>query len=677
MTAHFGAMHRDRLDKPHARAKVLAFPGIWLIADQLKKQSDEWLEGDPDAGLVSQTAMTLAARAGRRMVGVRDILCIDHPVVVALHEKLVIERTHIPAPDKAIVATLSKLNGFKFDGLVATIDGVPLPAGKAQTDWFIVQRYRPLYSSRALPHLIYRRDPENMVEADRAALGVADGVGSALIHLLAYDAANVTDEMQEALLSYSAAIHRDNLVALQRNHTALYVAIWRRDMRSAMKQVQNARRRGLLRPPHPKSVRKFAIHLLNGASLMNEFERLFEIVDTLKFAGGATRISIQTALKSSKSMAAMHTREDATGTFIYGSVAHVRSLHSTMNTKQVKHKTADPILEGARKAFFNASGFWEKTGRFEWIEGKMPGQWFLGVEPALLAQVALIQMISNMQRWENGFWLRDKRGGARDLSDERRAMVFELAVVITSNICPATARSMLPRDKLAEGLAANGLRRSDADWRDAVVPTLIRNPSLADQVEVLAHVAGMAWPIPGNADCDRPRRSSPYDRAMERARALKAVHQPGWTQGFLFEAWLRPKAEVAFLRNCCRYVRYDPAEANKRDARNATLAQVTRADGRPIVVTDIATGLPRQHPLERIQDLFRDMFDRLQVEGRCSDGSPSAPKKRAWRDAALTQAAALLPAVSPITLDPQHAERWWCDLDDKMVAIASEGAWNT
>ena len=180
MTAHFGAMHGDRLDKRHARAQVLAFPGIWSIADRLKKQSDEWLEEDPDAGLVSQTAMTLAARAGRRMVGVRDILCFDHPVVIALREKLVIEHAQIPAPDKAIVAALSKLNGFKFDGLVVTIDGVPLPAGKAQTDWFIVQRYRPLYSSRVLPHLIYRRDPENIIDADRRALGVPDGVAPAL-----------------------------------------------------------------------------------------------------------------------------------------------------------------------------------------------------------------------------------------------------------------------------------------------------------------------------------------------------------------------------------------------------------------------------------------------------------------------------------------------------------------
>lgn len=674
VTAHSSPIYAERLDKANAGAQVLALPGVWLVADRLKHRSNEWFDGDPDAELVSATVMRRAAKAALHMPGVRDILVVGHPVVTGLLEKLAADRAHIPAPDLDIVAGLEKLKGFAFDGTVVTIDGVPLPAGAPQTDYFVVQRYRQLYGPQALPHLVYRRDPDAIAKADYAALGIADGAKPDLIHLLAYDAANVTDDMQEALLTYSTAIHRDNLVALQRDRPALYVAIWRRDMATA-KRLMRVRRAPPLPPSNPKSVRTRGKRLLDGASLMNEFERLFEIIDTLKVAGGATRQSLQEVLKSSSSMTAVRAVENTTRRFLAGSVAHIRSLHPTMNAKAVKPKTADPILEQTRNAFFNARGYWEKTRRVEWIEDAMPAQWFLGIEPAMLAPVALIQMIWNMARRENGFWLRGKRGDAADVSDERRALVVELAVVITGEICPATARSMLPPDKAHEALAEICATRNDEDWRDAVIPALISNPRLAEEIEARASEMGIAWPVPGNADCDRPRRSSPYDRAMLRALGQTELDRPGWTQGFLFEAWLRPNAELAFLRNSCRYIAYDPAQAAKRDAWNATFTQKTHRDGQPVAATDIATGLPRQHPLERIQDLFRDPFDRLQVADLVGDRA--TVKQRAWREAAIAEVALLLAAVSPITLDPQLAERLWRDLDDNMVAIAIEGAWNT
>lgn len=264
VTAYPGPIYAERLDKANAGAQVLAFPGIWVIGDRLNHRSGEWFEGDPDAGLVSSTVMNRAAKAALRMAGVRDILVVGHPVVTGLLDKLSIDRAHVPVPDEDIVASFEKLKGFAFDGMVVTIDGVPLPAGKAQTDWFVVQRYRHLYAPGALPHLVYRRDPENIAETDHAVLGIPEGAMPDLIHLLAYDAANVTDEMQEALLSYSTAIHRDNLVALQRDHTALYVAIWRRDMAAAKRLLRIDRRRGPLPPVHPKSIRKFARHLLTA-----------------------------------------------------------------------------------------------------------------------------------------------------------------------------------------------------------------------------------------------------------------------------------------------------------------------------------------------------------------------------------------------------------------------------
>lgn len=673
--ASAGPIYAQRLDKSNAGALVSAIPGVWLIADRLKQRSSEWFDGDPDAGLVSATVMKRAEKAAARLPGARDILIVGHPVVTRLVDGLAADRARIPAADHDLVERLAKLTGFAFDGTIVTIDGVPIPAGGPQTAYFMVLRYAHLYNPQALPHLVYRRDPDGISKTDHATLGVADNDRPAHIHLLAYDAANVTDEMQEALLSYSTAVHRDTLVAVQRSRPALHVAIWRRDMVKARRLARILRVPPL---PLPKvgSARSAAKRLLDGTALMNEFERLFEILDTVKMEGGVTRQSLKQALKACSSMAALRAANDPTHRFLAGSAAHVRSLHPTMNAKAVKPKTADPVLERTRTAFVNARGYWEKTKRIDWIDDAMPAQWFLGIEPAMLAPVALIQMISNMARREENFWLRDKRGDAPDVSDERRALVIELAVVITAGICQATARSMLPPDATDEAQAATSARRSDENWRDAVVPTLIRNPKLADKVEALAHETGIAWPIPGNADCDRPRRSSPYDRAMKRATKLTELGQPGWTQGFLFEAWLRPNAELAFLRGCCRYIGYDPEQAAKRDVWNAMLERRTYPDGRPAVAIDIATGLPRRHPVERIQDLFRDQFDRLQVAELASDRATTTARQRTLRETAIVEAAALLAAVSPITLDPQLAERWWSDLDDDLGTIAREGAWN-
>ena len=171
VTAYSGAIYAERLDKANASAQVLAFPGIWVIGDRLKHRSGEWFDGDPNAGLVSSTVMNRAAKAALRMAGVRDILVVGHPVVTGLLDKLSIDRAHVPPPHDDIVAKLEKLKGFAIDGKIVTIDGVPVPASKEQADWFVVQRYRQLYAPGALPHLVYRRDPDNIAEADHAALG--------------------------------------------------------------------------------------------------------------------------------------------------------------------------------------------------------------------------------------------------------------------------------------------------------------------------------------------------------------------------------------------------------------------------------------------------------------------------------------------------------------------------
>lgn len=633
---------------------------------------------DPSADMVSPATLKRAAQDAIRLAGVRDILVAGHPEVDRQIERLAADRHRVPAADPEIIEKLAALDGFAFDGTIATIDGVPLPAGEWQTNYFMVLRYWPLYAPGTLAHLVYLRNVSEIGEADHEALGIGQGQAPDLVHLLAYDAAHVTDDMQETLLSYSTATHRDNLVVLQRHCPALYVALWRRDMEAAKRLVRRLRNAALPASSPKSRVRSHALRLLYGTSLMNEDERLFEIIGAVRASHGVTRQSLASALRSSTSMSAVWAVGDDTQEFLAGSVAHVRSMHRTMNAVSTTPRTTDLILERSRTAHANTRAFCERVRRIRWIAGAMPAASFCGVEPAFLAPVALIQMIANMTRREGEFWLRGKPGQAADVDEARRSLAIRLGVVITSGICAATARSMLPENEVDEKLGQAGLRRSDEAWRDAVVPTLIFNPLIAEKVEKrLQHLHNLGGDLPevDTNDEGRPCHSSPYDRAMERTRAFFEIGQPGWTQGFFFEAWLRPDAEIAFLLNCCRYIQYSPDEGRKRMAVDAALGQARFPDGTPVTSTDIDTGLPRQHPLGRIQDLFRPQFDQLQVAELVPEHWTSDQRKR--REFFVREAAPLFAAVSAITVDPQRVEWWWKDLDLNLKRVAAEGAWNT
>lgn len=679
MTMHSISMTGVQLDRANTNAIVHAMRGVYVSASRVHAQlAEAGPVNDPDIGAVSPAVMKRAAKDALRLAGLRDILVVGHPGVSHMLDQLASDRHRVPGADSQIVDALAPLEGFAFDGKVVTIHGVPLPAGERQTSYFMAMRYWPLYAPGTLAHLVYCRDASVITPADHNALGVAEGETPDIIHLLGHDAAHVTDDMQELLLFYSTAMHRENLIALQRDHPALYVALWRRDMETAKKlarRVRNAR----LPASNPRSiVRSHAMRLLYGTSLMNEHERLFDIIEAVRAELGVTRQSLAGALRSSTSMTAVRAIDDVTHEFLAGSVVHVRSLHPSMNSGPAERRTRDPILERVRAAHENARAYQERAKRIRWIEDKMPALYFCGVEPAFLAPVALIQMTANMTRREDDFVMRGRKGQPADFKEARRSLTMRLGVIITAAICPATARSMLPREKVDEQLAAAGLSRTDKEWRDAVVPTLIANPRIAEQIERLnakLHELGDGSPEAPAADEDRPHHSSPYDRAMKRTKAFFDMGKPGWTQGFFFDAWLRPDAEIKFLLNCTRFIRYSSAGARKRDAWDAVLGKERMPDGRPVKSTDIETGLPRQHPFKTIQDLFRGQFDGLQVPELVPDWATIAQRK--WRDALVREVAPLLAAVSPITLDPQRAEWWWDDLNPVLKAIAAEGAWNS
>lgn len=662
MTTYQRPLYSERLDRSRATDLIYPFRGVWGVACNLANSPYDWFKGDPspDADIVSVEEMQRAADAAMRFPGLRDTLKVGHPVVEDLSAKLGAARDLIPAPEENIVEGLSALDGYARDDKVITIDGVPVPAGKRQTDYYVVQRWRSLYSPLALQHLIYCRDLAEVRPADRSALGIADGDAPEPIHLVNHDARHVTDERQMSLLMFSTATHRDNLVALQKSNPALFVALWRRDIDEAWKLGRKMKSADLPVSNSRSRIRHRLRRLIYGTALMSEFERLFEIIDCLRAAKGVTRDNVKAALLGCSSLTGVALVESEA--FVADAAAHTRALHPTMNPDAAENP--DRIAA----AFENSAVFRPRYRAVRAVAGGMPVKYFLGVEPGMLAAVALIHMVEDMKRLEGDYRQPGREG--LDTDDRQDTATIELAVLITSILCLPTARSILQRESKLGGL-------EDEAWAHAVVPTLIDNPRLRNEVERLyEHEHGLTGtlPEPAESDYDRKRRSSPYEQANKRAKLCAfPVGKPGWTQGFRFEAWLRPDAELEFLRNCCRYVQYDPLQAAKRDAYLAE--HFSDSADREADAMASETALPRQHPLERIQDLFRDFFDRLQVAELV--GERASIQSRAYREALLREVAPLLAAVSPITVDPYLNERMLAPPSEAEQKLAREVFWNT
>lgn len=657
MTAYSGPIYGEELTAATATAMFYPFGGVRGGAQRLANHPGGWFTdgADPNAGMVTAAEMQRAAGNAIRFPGLRDILVIGHPVVGNLSAKLAANPDLIPAPEEDVVTRLSDLNGFARAGKVITINGVPVPAGRRQTDYYVVLRWRQLYSPFALLHLVYSRDPAEVRPGDRKALGIGEDEDAELIHLVDHDARHITDETQLSLLMFSTALHRDNLVALHTTNPALFVALWRRDFDTAWKLGRRMKRADLPASNPRSRIRSRLRRLIYGTALMSEFERLFEIIDTLKAEKGVTRDGVKALLLGTSALTGVALIE--TEEFVAGAVAHTRALHPTMDPE-----TADQT-DRVRATFDRSAIFRSRCHAIRHVAGGMPVRYFLGVEPGMLALVALVHMVEDVKRLEDDHRQPGRTGlGTFDRQDTASV---ELAVLITSNLCLPTARTILQREAKLGG--------SNDGWTLAVVPTLIDNPRLRNQVEAMAHKAVIAWPIPGNANCDRKRRSSPYEKAVKRANLCAfPVGQPGWTQGFRLEAWLRPDAELAFLRNCCRYIQYDPAQAAKRDAYLATHFSDS-ADAKADAMASEAP-LPRQHPIERIQDLFRRCFDRLQVAELAAERASS--HSRAYREALLREVAPLFGAVSPITVDPYLSERIVVSPSEEQRKLAKTVLWN-
>lgn len=646
MNAPVGRLDGERLMPMQADALYNALPGIMIYADPIAEAFPELVAADPDADMVTADSVVRQQGNRARWPGIRDPLGEHHPVAVKLRRALEERPDAIPEPEPAIVTALVALGCVQV-ACVVSYRGVPVPAGAEQIAYFVVLRFRPLFSPLADPARIYRGNK-------------------------AYDAANVTDEMQESILLVSTRIHRDNLSVLQQTAPDLFLAIWMREAEAA-EQLTASTPCPKLPPCYPRSrltdPRKC---LMIVCDVMGEHERAFEFCHELRFIGGVTRTSVRAALAASSCMTEIYAVADDTHRHVAGGVAHTRSVHPTMNDT-APEPGSNATFEATRAAFDSSKVYADRYRHVIWIAGDMPVRFFLGVEPSMLIPVALIQMRETVVGHEGEFWL--GRRGKQDLYKGLLATrLMTLAVIITSNICLPTAKAMTHDD---------GMLLPTAWLRQNVAPR-VRNPKLEDELAEAASTqddhelhdsATTKVPRPTKAVGDSDDFKNSYDGAKHRAKLCSAaIGEPGWTRGFRPDAWRQPLAEVEFLRDCCRYTRFNPKYVPVREQWNRVAAASGPIVGQQKTVVDVRTGLPRQHLKERVEDLFRRWFDPLQV----AEGVKGREQSDAWlrREAFIREIAPLLPALIAITDDPYLNERFWIDRKSARVRIAVQGAWN-
>ncbi|MFK4792366.1 hypothetical protein [Sphingobium sp. ZW T5_29] len=675
MTAHYDPNYGERLSQSQKIDLSDAFDGLLVTGDKVVERFEAIGRIDILHALDLQSAVTPQERARRlqarvthtnRMTwpGLRDELHGQHKVVTDLFGALRAAPDVVPPPDPAIVAKLWLMKGFGREGNIITLYGVPVPASEAQLRYFVVLRYRPLFSPLADPARIYRGD-------------------------VGYDRAHTTDVLQARIILVSTSSYLECMIWLQKQCFDLFVAIWLRQIDRADMLIRQIAQKDL--PPcyERSRIRNRAICLRISCGIMNEYERGFDLLFALRADLGVSHNSVRQALRSSSSMSQVRSSPDATSKFVAGAAAHARVLHPTMN-KEAPKVDRDRTHAQVDSAFTHSALFTGRNPRVRHGNGRngRPIRFYRGVEPAMILPVMLIQMVETMAAHEGSFWMRGvpkNAGKAYRIPDQRSSDVMSLATIMAIPICLPSARA----------IAGGAGSQDDVRWTREIVHSLL-SPSLNqadfDQDEQWDDMdRRMATGEKASKSVDptdeqfADRFKSAYGGARERARhCAPSAGEPGWTQGFRFDAWWKPDAELHFLRRCSRFLQYDPGQALKAKAWSVPMSRVPHPSGRLMSPADCFTGLPAQHPLERVQDLFRPYFTMVQVPDRMA----SRHGATLYRECLIREIAALLPTLNPTTDDPFLYEMVWREemmgrkgserrrKAEYRQAIAVEGAWN-
>ena len=664
---------------PQAMMDLLrAFPGLGDVGLRIADAHPEGWGEDMDLGpLLASASNTALIAGGDRWVGMRTAWTADDPAVRAFTAELFGMLSVIPEPDQDILDRFACHPRFEREGNIIAIDGVPVPAGREQVRVFVNLRWRWLINPLASLHLVGLRNVGLVGARDHTELMVEEGHHPHLRHLLGYDAIHTTDETQQKFLAYSLPVHRTNLFALQQHDLELFMAVWLRDFPKIKSLVKGKRLDYLVKADvRTRRMQKASIRLICGTAIMSEFERLFEIAEVFQMDGGVTRQSIERAICKASSMEDIHVGTTPVHDFLSGSVAHVRSMHPTMN-RYVGSISNDPSVNKANASFRETSTYWKSPQRLKKPSGEVPAMYFLGIEPQFLMAAAITMMIRNLRKLEKNFNYRTVEGNEFDERSE--GPIFRLAVVIMANSCVPTAMGMTKQITSKFDVSEFDGRA----WLEQAMPRLICNPEYEQKYETAQSAyenspAGLAGPLIENREFpiekDRQTFAGHFAKAKVRADACPDVNQAGWTRGFHFQAWFTPRAEYGFLRKCCRFVQFSQDAKQRREKwtrGGKAKKNLPNYTGSPRTTF---TGLPKVHPVENVHEMLRPLFEKLQYADRLH--WRRSISKRSTVDAFVAEAARLMPGISPVTVDPHMNEAIVYPVGTVEREFAPEAAWN-
>ena len=635
---------RPAMDPSLEECLASAVPGVAKAASGTlaRKPLTEFNEG----AFLAPSTLAILIDQEERLPGMRDELTPEHAVVLHLMARLEVHLDELPEPDSAMVERLASFGKVEFQGKICLLDGVPIPAGEAQLSYFIVMRWRPLFHPSANIRRVYCGDE-------------------------AYDRLVATDILQEPVLNVTTRKYLNQLGTLQRLAPDLFVAIWFRRFRQAevILRAHSA--------PKELVAKFFAApmtcgendQLLLAASIMSEWERIFEIADVMKLKGRnedrVTRESVRKALDAARSWGDILALEGEIGLFLRGCALHVRANHRSMNF--VKIPEADTcMLARVREALDNSLVFQDKYRRVEMIDGERPVRFFAGVELAKFIPVMLEQMNDSlMQHRVDG----GKVALVHKVTTQRRRKQMLLSIVALSNICEKTARHLTRTLEAKQGTenvvdAVENRSRADAltlgEWRKVYLSAIVIgvDPLRRDADNLLTDLVGPQTKAAivnisgrvGNAFTNKLN-----EIGIIASECTLSTGEYGWTMGGRFDAWLKPDAELEFLRNCTTHIKYREELDISAQQWEKLLSRCARKVGQHVDRVIRPISLPRAHPLEHTHGSWPSIFDPLQF----TDEIESAAMSRRWllREECVRQAARHLAALSPITDDPWLSER--------------------
>jgi hypothetical protein len=471
--------------------------------------------------------------------------------------------------------------------------------------------------------------------------------------------------MQQALLLVNAQLLCENLWCVLEKSPKVFLAAWCRD-RLAVAQLTKRVPDADLPPKYERTrLRKRRQCFLLVLDVFYELERLFELIGGIRQTREArvTWKTVTDALNSGSSLTSMICANDNTKEFLHGTVAHLRSIHGTMNRNEPMG-SGDPVHVTVEHALKSSPLSGKTARRVRQIDNEVPARFFLGLGTTNMAAVGIIQIGQSVGEMDPGL-LPDGKATQTGFTNKHSTRVMSLAVIITSNICMASAKTMMSDKRSARDVAG-------ANFNEKLY-SLICNPLMVEKCEREIEKRSAPGKKPKDdaslwrtvVGSDHETFKSSYQAAYDLAKQCSAgVGLPGWSMGFRFEAWGRPCAEVKFLNLMLEATAPKDNGLEAEQRLNKLIRAVDPLMGPRKSIVDYNTGWPKFNPQWLIGRKFEAELSSLYLRN-CTSKQQKLRRKLIMREVAET-----LPTLTAITDDPTLLERYKVDQDTPELHVA-------